>query len=85
MTQYLRCIRAHRGTNDEECRQISKQYLQCRMERYVQPALSTPSRPCMSPRMSILPMPVPMRHKWPSEKAVVVAVAKGEMERIMAG
>ncbi|EKG19176.1 hypothetical protein MPH_03546 [Macrophomina phaseolina MS6] len=33
MTQYLRCIRAHRGTNDEECRQISKQYLQCRMER----------------------------------------------------
>ncbi|KAL1644658.1 Cytochrome c oxidase assembly protein cox19 [Diplodia intermedia] len=33
MTQYLRCIRAHRGTNDEECRQISKAYLQCRMER----------------------------------------------------
>lgn len=35
MTQYLRCIRAHKGTNDDECRQISKAYLQCRMERYV--------------------------------------------------
>lgn len=42
MTQYLRCIRAHRGTNDEECRQISKQYLQCRMERYVQLPLRRP-------------------------------------------
>lgn len=42
MTQYLRCIRAHRGTNDEECRQMSKAYLQCRMERYVQPASPKP-------------------------------------------
>lgn len=33
MKQYLRCLRAHRGMNDDECRQLSKSYLQCRMDR----------------------------------------------------
>ncbi|ORY02381.1 cytochrome c oxidase assembly protein COX19 [Clohesyomyces aquaticus] len=33
MADYLRCIRSHRGTNDPECRLLSKSYLQCRMER----------------------------------------------------
>lgn len=33
MTRYLGCIKAHRGTNDDECRLLSKAYLQCRMER----------------------------------------------------
>ncbi|KAF2202970.1 hypothetical protein GQ43DRAFT_368020 [Delitschia confertaspora ATCC 74209] len=35
MASYLRCIKAHRGTNDNECRMQAKAYLQCRMERYV--------------------------------------------------
>lgn len=33
MKQYLRCIKSKRGVNDEECRQLSKSYLQCRMDR----------------------------------------------------
>ncbi|KAF2145551.1 uncharacterized protein K452DRAFT_205449, partial [Aplosporella prunicola CBS 121167] len=33
MAQYLRCLRQHRGTNDPECRLLSKSYLKCRMER----------------------------------------------------
>lgn len=33
MKQYLRCLRAHRGVNDDECRMLSKNYLVCRMER----------------------------------------------------
>lgn len=33
MKQYLRCIRAHKGVNDDECRTLSQGYLQCRMER----------------------------------------------------
>ncbi|KAF2094879.1 hypothetical protein NA57DRAFT_45613 [Rhizodiscina lignyota] len=33
MAQYLKCIRSHRGENDEECRLLSKGYLQCRMDR----------------------------------------------------
>jgi cytochrome c oxidase assembly protein subunit 19 len=33
MTLYLRCLRQHRGENETECRLLSKQYLQCRMER----------------------------------------------------
>ena len=35
MAPYLRCLRAHRGTNAPECRAFAKAYLQCRMERYV--------------------------------------------------
>ncbi|KAF2729792.1 hypothetical protein EJ04DRAFT_515701 [Polyplosphaeria fusca] len=33
MMSYLSCIRSHRGTNDNECRNQAKSYLQCRMER----------------------------------------------------
>ncbi|KAH9827152.1 Cytochrome c oxidase assembly protein COX19 [Teratosphaeria destructans] len=33
MKQYLRCLRSQRGTPSEECRELSKAYLQCRMDR----------------------------------------------------
>ncbi|CBX92296.1 hypothetical protein LEMA_P050020.1 [Plenodomus lingam JN3] len=33
MHAYLRCIKSHRGTNDSVCRDLSKSYLSCRMER----------------------------------------------------
>ena len=33
MTDYLRCIRKSRGVNQEECRMMSKAYLQCRMDK----------------------------------------------------
>lgn len=33
MAKYLKCIRSHRGVNDDECRALSKGYLQCRMEK----------------------------------------------------
>ncbi|RYN15547.1 hypothetical protein AA0115_g13003 [Alternaria tenuissima] len=33
MLSYLRCIKSHRGTNDPECRNLSKSYLSCRMDR----------------------------------------------------
>lgn len=33
MKQYLKCLKSHRGVNDEECRALSKSYLTCRMER----------------------------------------------------
>lgn len=29
---YLRCLRRARGTNDQECRLMAKEYLKCRME-----------------------------------------------------
>jgi hypothetical protein len=35
MLSYLRCIKSHRGSNDPECRNLSKSYLSCRMDRYV--------------------------------------------------
>jgi hypothetical protein len=35
MASYLRCIKSHRGLNDPECRNLSKSYLSCRMDRYV--------------------------------------------------
>jgi cytochrome c oxidase assembly protein subunit 19 len=35
MKRYLACLRSQRGVNAEECRVLSKEYLQCRMERYV--------------------------------------------------
>ncbi|RII14866.1 hypothetical protein CUC08_Gglean003788 [Alternaria sp. MG1] len=38
MLSYLRCIKSHRGTNDPECRNLSKSYLSCRMDRYVHQA-----------------------------------------------
>ncbi|KAK4991812.1 Cytochrome c oxidase assembly protein cox19 [Elasticomyces elasticus] len=33
MLAYLRCLKAKRGVNENECRMLSKEYLQCRMER----------------------------------------------------
>jgi len=30
---YLKCLRSHRGVNEDECRELSKSYLQCRMDR----------------------------------------------------
>lgn len=35
MLSYLKCIKSHRGTNDDECRNLSKSYLSCRMDRCV--------------------------------------------------
>jgi len=35
MKRYLKCLRTHRGVNDDECRELSKGYLLCRMERCV--------------------------------------------------
>ena len=37
MKRYLACLRGHRGINDDECRLLSRAYLQCRMDRYVSP------------------------------------------------
>jgi hypothetical protein len=39
MLSYLRCIKSHRGSNDPECRNLSKSYLSCRMDRYVHDTL----------------------------------------------
>ncbi|KXL51642.1 hypothetical protein M433DRAFT_59936 [Acidomyces richmondensis BFW] len=33
MKQYLKCLRNHRGVNENECRELSKAYLICRMDR----------------------------------------------------
>ena len=33
MTAYLKCIKSAKGINKDECRMISKGYLQCRMDR----------------------------------------------------
>ena len=42
MGEYLRCVRRMRGTNDTECRLIAKEYLKCRMEKYVSAYLLYP-------------------------------------------
>ncbi|KAJ5370320.1 uncharacterized protein N7496_006412 [Penicillium cataractarum] len=34
---YLKCIKLNRGTNDEACRKLAKEYLTCRMDKYVKP------------------------------------------------
>ena len=33
MKDYLRCLKSHKGVNDNACRVLSKAYLSCRMER----------------------------------------------------
>ncbi|KAI0804016.1 putative cytochrome c oxidase assembly protein Cox19 [Xylaria sp. FL0064] len=33
MTRYLSCIKKVKGVNDEECRNLAKSYLACRMDR----------------------------------------------------
>ncbi|KAJ5714157.1 uncharacterized protein N7483_011338 [Penicillium malachiteum] len=30
---YLKCIKLNRGTNDEACRRLAKEYLACRMDK----------------------------------------------------
>ena len=32
---YLQCLRRARGTNEEGCRMLAKEYLKCRMQQYV--------------------------------------------------
>lgn len=34
MVKYLACLKQSRGMNDDDCRNLSKQYLDCRMQRY---------------------------------------------------
>ena len=33
ISSYLRCLRNQRGKNDEDCRELAKGYLGCRMEK----------------------------------------------------
>jgi len=41
MMNYLSCIKKVKGTNEEECRNIAKSYLSCRMDRYAVLSRST--------------------------------------------
>lgn len=34
MTSYLACMKKVRGVNRDECRQLAKSYLACRMDKY---------------------------------------------------
>lgn len=54
MKAYLRCLRAHRGVNDDECRMLSKSYLVCRMERYVFTIFIFTSAACYATLLLIL-------------------------------
>ena len=35
ISSYLKCLKSKRGVNDEDCRMVAKDYLGCRMEKYV--------------------------------------------------
>lgn len=35
MTSYLACMKKVRGVNKDECRDLAKAYLSCRMDKYV--------------------------------------------------
>jgi cytochrome c oxidase assembly protein subunit 19 len=35
MVHYLSCIKKKKGHNDPECRDLAKNYLSCRMDRYL--------------------------------------------------
>ena len=35
MGDYLRCVRRSNGTNAPECRSMAKNYLKCRMDKYI--------------------------------------------------
>jgi hypothetical protein len=37
MMEYLSCLKKVKGVNEEECRQLAKNYLACRMDRFVLP------------------------------------------------
>lgn len=41
MASYLTCLKRQRGVNQHDCRMLSKEYLQCRMDRYLQPHTDT--------------------------------------------
>lgn len=72
MVSYLRCLRAHRGSNDPECRLQAKAYLGCRMER----CAILPSFPSMP-----LPQPYttsgakPRHHGSPRQSIVIPAMS----------
>jgi hypothetical protein len=51
MLSYLRCIKSHRGSNDPECRDLSKSYLSCRMDRYVHRHFLLRYRPAALPEL----------------------------------
>jgi hypothetical protein len=63
MLSYLRCIKSHRGSNDSECRGLSKSYLSCRMDRYVH-----------RPLLLLIRAPLPC-HKYP--KLLLQGARKG--------
>ena len=35
MKSYLACMKKVRGVNKDECRELAKAYLSCRMDKYV--------------------------------------------------
>jgi hypothetical protein len=37
MMSYLGCLKKVKGVNEDECRQLAKSYLACRMDRYEDP------------------------------------------------
>ncbi|EAT77599.1 hypothetical protein SNOG_15056 [Parastagonospora nodorum SN15] len=49
----LTCIKSHRGSNDPECRNLSKSYLSCRMDRYVHTSLFVI---CLQPHPTHVPI-----------------------------
>lgn len=53
MLSYLKCIKSHRGTNDAECRNLSKSYLSCRMDRYVPDLPSFAHSLCLATSISV--------------------------------
>ena len=38
MTNYLACMKKVRGVNQDECRELAKSYLACRMDKYALPS-----------------------------------------------
>lgn len=51
MKEYLACLKKVKGENDMVCRLIAKEYLKCRMERYV--FLSPSFYPVFSPSLAV--------------------------------
>lgn len=42
MKAYLACIKKVKGVNEDQCRDIAKAYLTCRMDKYVLSTLLAP-------------------------------------------
>ena len=57
MTKYLDCLKKVKGVNENECRNVAKSYLACRMDRYDR--LS--QFPCASPSHSLSLLPANTR------------------------